>query len=334
MEAIQWKRNKFITLYAKIKIRLGNQATSYTLAIGDEFEFDGTMCKYSGAEFPQPSLRGAINQGWASTDPNDNSRVVHNPAQRTVAKATSVNRDLSRVQNQENMETGDFDEDTVLEIGDRKQAMTDGRGHLRASDNRRVASRAGMRIEESDADSQDAVVVSRITTPARRIVDVSANPMAAQKIAEAGYEQGVGKSRVVEGISMRTNVGSMRGAPIIQDDNDEGVVVGRVRNSQKSRTVEGITITDTSDIRTPKVRRVASQPVVEESVQSDSSNKLSVAQSIYNKFPADWNFFAKTEDKISKIEKLGAPKQLIQALLASESKAMRKLLREKYPKFA
>lgn len=333
---IKWKRHEYHTFYAKMKIRLGDKNTSYTLDKGDEFDFDGTMCKYAGAEFSQPSLRGAILNGWASLDENDNRRVQPRVAVRNVAKATSINRDLSKVQLQDpdSMETGDADEDTVLEIGDRRAALED-RRHLTTADNRRKPRVAGLRVEEGIED-QEAIVVSRIKTPARRSVDVAAQPNKAREIEmSTSYDAGFGRSRQVEGIDIKMNVGSVRGTvPVSEGIDDEGEVVGKVRQSAKIRSVEGISITDTSNIRNPpKVRRVDPAPAPSPAeASSDPKHKLSVAQSIYSKFPADWNFFAKSEDKLARIEQLGANKTLIQALMASESKTMRKVLAERYPK--
>ena len=148
------------------------------------------------------------------------------------------------------------------------------------------------------------------------------------------YDAGFGRSRQIEGIDIKMNVGSVRGTVPVEDIEDQGQVVSRIRQSPKTRSVEGIIITDTSNIRsTPKVRRVEPSPApVPVEASSEPKHKLSVAQSIYSKFPADWNFFAKSDDKLARIEQMGANKNLIQALMASESKTMRKVLAEKYPK--
>lgn len=351
---IQWQRNQFITFYAKIKIRVGGSPNSYTILQGDEFEFDGTVCRFSGAEFPQHSLRGAIAAGWATTEKGDITRVEPYTPGRQIASATSVNRDLSRVQHQSNpnMDVDSLDEETVIQVNDRQAAMKDGRKHLTHADNRRsngARAARGMPIQQG-AEDQEAVVVSRLATSTHRVVDVAAQPGVARELEMASYDDGVGRANDArdsqtthrEGVTIKTNLGRMQSGIHIGDEN-EGRVVGHVRNSQVS-SVEGVSIEDTSNIRSKSKAKSAPKSVMAVKATAAPkaapvaatglSDKLVTAQTIYPKFPNDWNFFAKTEDKLRKVEEIGPNKALIQALLASESKSVKKLLVEKYPKLA
>ena len=51
-----------------------------------------------------------------------------------------------------------------------------------------------------------------------------------------------------------------------------------------------------------------------------------MAVRIYGQFPVDWNFFATTGDKVARIKELGADPKLLDALYATESAAMKKVL--------
>lgn len=331
----QFKRNEFQTFYAKIKIRLGGEKNSYSIEKDDEFEFDGTVCKYAGMEFSQPGLRGAINRDWATKDQNDHTPIQSQRPSRDIASAVSVNRDLSRVhrQNRDSVPVDSLDEDTVLEVSDRKAAMQDPRrGSLTKSDNRRIASR-GLSFETSELDTQDGTVVSRLKTPTKAVVDVVKNPNRARELEMASYDDGYGRAEIVEGVSIRTNIGNLSNS--IESDLDESEnVVGRVRNTS-STSVEGIEVRDTSNIRNKEGnRRKVVSPTVE-AIESSlpTGSKLEVARAVYSAFPGDWNFFAKLDDKLQRIESIGPNKQLIKALLAAESKSLVKVLKEKYPKF-
>lgn len=328
---IKWQRNKYLKFYAKMKIRLGGNEHSYTFEIGEEFEFDGTICKYSGTEFSQPGLRKAISNGWATVSEDDVSAVASFQPDRAIASAVSVNRDLSKValQPSRHMETDSLDEETVVNVSDRGSAMKDpSRGHLKKADNRRASTR-GLSVSPSESDDQGGVVISRLRTSTHEVVDVSKNPGRARELENLSSENGFG---VVEreGVSLRTNVKSMQGSNLIQDgDVEDGTVVGSVRQGNKVTHSDGVQVTDTSAIRnTPVAVKVQSQTTTE---PTGVNSKLATALSVYPKFPTDWNFFAKTEDKLVKVEALGASKQLVQALYATESKPMKKLLKDKYP---
>lgn len=336
MEEIKWQRGQYLKFYAKMKIRLGGQQHSYTVESDDEFEFDGTMCRYSGMEFSQPGIRRAIAQGWASPVAGDNTHVDSFQPGRNIASATSINRDLSRVQRvSAPVGVNDMDEDTVLNIGDRSSAMKDpNRGHLNKSDNRRTASH-GMSVGRSDVDSQDGVVVSRIKTSTHAVVDVAANPNRARELEMASYDDGFGRSEEREGVSIKTNMGSVRGSVVLLEDMNEGKVVGNVRGQTTTHS-DGITVQDTSNIRQkasrPKRNIVPSAPSPVIDAATAPNAKIVLAKSICSDFPTDWNFFAKLDDKLQRIEKLGVSKQLLKALFASESKQLKKVLAERYPK--
>lgn len=330
---IQWKRNEFQTFYAKMNIRLGGDRANYTINKGDEFEFDGTICKYAGMEFAQTGIRGAIKAGWATLDQNDSSSVINVRPQRDMASAVSVNRDLNNVQrHSRGPSVESLDEDTVLEIGDRETAMKNGRG-LTAQDNRRTASQVRPANIKTSLDDQEGVVISRLKTSTHAVVDVAANPNYARQLETASYDDGFGRAEIIEGVSMRTNVGSMTGAVVQSDiDGSEGVTVARVRNSQV-KSADGIEVRDTSGIRNPP-RKASSPKKVEVPTATSGNSKLDIAKSVYKSFPEDWNFFARLDDKLERVEKMGATKGLVQALMKSDSKPLQKALKEKYPKFA
>lgn len=359
---IVWKRNEFHTFYAVMDIRVGSHNGNEPVSIskGDEFDYDGSVCKYGGREFPQPNLRGAIRDGWASLNPSGASPATFTSA-RDVAVSQSRNTDLSRVQRRPRvqLESDALDEETVLEVGDRKNArdQRSGRGHLTASDNRRQASTAGtfrgLDMSASDVDEQDAIEISPIRSRAKLgAVDISKNPGAAKDIENSmDHSKGFGKfegprrtPKVVqrEGVSITSNIDNMdrrRGVEVGEEG--DGHQIGRVRHSSSSkRSVEGVTVEDTSGnhSRTKPVTKAsakaapapAPKAVAKPRIPDDASPKLKVAVRLCPQFPVDWNFFAKAEDKVARVKKLGASPDLLDALYAVESPAMKKILEQKY----
>lgn len=359
--AFPWRRGEFHKFYAKMKIRVGghNGSQPVELLQGDEFEYDGSICKYAGAEFQQPNLRAAIRDGWATMDEGG-----HSPApfvsNRDVAVSQSKNTDLSRVQRRPRapLESDAHDEDTVLEVSDRRNAMNPrtGQGHLSQSDNRRTAADRGiqpapedrMAVSASEIDEQDGIEISRILTPASLKVDILAKPHVTRDIEMSmDHEKGVGRfagerrtrPNVIEreGVTITTTSSMDRNSRVVEADETEGRHVGNVRHSSAAkRSVEGMTIEDTSSRRAQKAvpARAAQVPAAKQApkphIPDDASPKLKVAIRICPKFPADWNFFAKPEDKISRLKKLGATPDLLDALYAVESTAMKKTLETKY----
>lgn len=322
MTQILWKRNDFYTFTAQMKIRVGglNNMPSVDILSGDTFEYDGSICKYAGAEFPQPGLRGAIKEGWATVDPNAGIPMARS-ASRNVASSKSVNTDLSRVQRQGGnspIERSD-DEETVLEVGDRQAAMdpVTRRGHLTATHNRRDT--RGMVVEASDLDSQDHTEISRIKSPAKVKVDVLNNPNAARDIEMRTSEQGYGRyagqrpqrNTVVhqEGVQIMTQVGSP----------DAGI--------GGEETGEVVAEVKTVEARTPKAK-----PASKSKGGKKESPKLIQATKIYSDFPQDWNFFGKVEDKLARLKEIKPTAELLDALWASESGSTKKALQKAYPK--
>lgn len=369
---VPWKRGEFLTFYAKMKIRVGGHSGNESIEIpgGDEFEYDGSVVRYAGREFPQPNMRAAIRDGWATMGGEDDvSAPAPFTSSRDVAKSQSKTTDLSRVQRnvRQRFESDSLDEETVLEVSDRKN-VRDGRsgaGHLTSDHNRRTASHdrgvqpspeERMAVSASELDEQDGVEISRIRTPANLSVDLTKKPNAARDIElSMDHEKGVGRfagerrtrPNIIEreGVTIKTSVGSMdRGAVVdISDSVDGGRQVGTVRHSSKGRTVEGISVEDTSSRRPEKtsaakaapksaVRPVkpAPKPAPKPRIPDDAPQKLKYAIRVCPDFPVDWNFFAKSEDKLDRIKKLGSDASLLDALYAVESPAMKRVLEQKF----
>jgi hypothetical protein len=203
-----------------------------------------------------------------------------------------------------------------------------------------------LELTESDADDQDAVEIAPIRSSAKLKVDVLANPNAARDIElrdhDSGYGRFAGERRTrpnvvqQEGITITTSNRMDRSGHVVEADETEGRHVGNVRHSSSAkRNVEGMTIEDTSSRRStksapaPKAAAKAA-PVPKPHIPDDASPKLKVAIRLCPKFPVDWNFFAKSEDKVARIKKLGASPDLLDALYSVESPAMRKVLETKY----
>ena len=361
-QPIRWKRGDFHIFYAQMKIRVGgvNGNQSIDILAGDEFEYDGSIVRYAGAEFPQPGLRGAVRDGWATMDPDGVVPAAFS-ATRSVAKSQTVNKDLSKVQRTAPvpMESDSLDEETVLEIGDRSAIMdpVTGRGYLPKDHNRRKASISGheatlqnMQVTQSDLDQQDHTPIARVKSRANLgTIDVSksSNSGLAHEIEMRSHDDGYGsfsgkrhgKQTVKrEGVTITTNVGEMDSNVQVGDE-DDGVAVGRVRHTDTKRTREGVEVQDTSG--NPGKLKAASQPAKKVNAKmvakpakksvSSSQSKLQIAKKLFPKFPEDWNFFGKTGDKMARLEKLKPSSDLIDALFASESSSMKAALRKAFP---
>jgi hypothetical protein len=365
---VPWKRGEYLTFFAKMKIRVGGHNGNESIEIpgGDEFEYDGMIVRYAGREFPQPNMRAAIRDGWATLGDDDRSSPAPFVSSRDVAKSQSKTTDLSRVQRnvRQRFDSDSLDEETVLEVSDRKNVRDSrsGVGHLTSDHNRRAAARERglqpdleerMAVSASELDEQDGVEISRIRTPANLSVDLTKKPNAARDIElSMDHEKGVGRfagerrtrPNIVEreGVTIRTSVGNMdRSAAVdVSDSVDGGRQVGTVRHSSKGRTVEGVSVEDTSGDRTRKAAQVkepsreapakSTKPTVKPRIPDDAPQKLKMAIRRYPDFPVDWNFFAKSEDKLLRIKKLGANPDLLDAVYTAESPAMRKLLEQKF----
>lgn len=368
-QEIQWKRNNFLTFYAKMKIRVGAHGGGDPVDImaGDEFEYDGSVLRYAGQEFPQPHVRSMIREGWAVMDPNSTEESVPSPkkAARDVAVSQSKTTDLSRVQRHSRkvMDQDSLDEETVLEVSDRA-AVRDprtGKGHLTERHNKRAASTAGtfrgFEVTQSDIDEQDYTPLGKVKSPNKLKVDVLNNPGAARQIEARSREDGYGTfhgprrqsvPQVVEreGVTIRTSVGSVD-RTVRSGDGQDGDVIGKVRHSgPKKRTSEGVSIEDTSGPRVgngssakqahqqkPQAKpqqKPQAKPKAAPKLPASASPKLKMAVRIFPDFPVDWNYFGKVEDKIARIRSLGADPRLLDAVYSTDSGAVQKALEKEF----
>lgn len=330
MDTIKWQRNNFIKFYAAMKIRIGGNKDSVDkIEQGDEFEYDGTILKYAGYELATPGIRSAIEKGWAGRVQDSNESIAAVVPTRNIAKATTVNRDLSRVQrgSPSVMPADSLDEETILEVSDRGKTERTSNGQsadprlLTRNNNRKMA------IDRSDLDSQDAVQIGRVRTANKSVTDVTKNPRLAAAI-ESG--EGVGmvgrpelyhqqKTLHAEGVTIRTNVSVDRS---MVNAEDEGTVVGRVRHTNKAST-EGIDIKDTSNIRTAS----KSKPVIDTNLPP----RIRMARRIDPSFPDNWCFSGKLADRLAAVKAHGASPVFLEALYAAEGDQMRKVLEKEFP---
>lgn len=330
---VKWQRGNYLQFYSYMKIRIGSKDNIVdAIHQGDTFEFDGTMLRYAGAEIAQPSLRGAIKQDWAGPTPDRQQAIAARVPARKVAKSQTVNRDLSRVQRNVDeavMETDSLDEETVLQVGDRgKIEQKQSPRALTASDNRRG-------IQMSMDDMQDGQVVGRVRSPAKLKANVL-DP-ANRNLARSIENRGVGRPSMIEreGITIETNVGNMDPTAVVAEEED-GTIVAQVRHSERGST-EGISVEDTSNVRKRKPAKRAQATESQDDVKSKKSKvrmspKLRIALKVYPDFPHDWNFYAKSDEKLSRIDEMGADPDFLDALYASESTSMKKVLESRFPR--
>jgi len=341
MSTIKWQRGKFLKFYAKMKIRIGGKDNTIDkIEQDDEFEYDGSILKYAGAEISSTQLRGAIEGGWASLSQDDDARVEAFTPSRNVAKATTVNRDLSRVQRGGvDMSTDSLDEETVLEVSDRGK-MEKASGGAKPKILTKENNRRGMTISASDVDTQDGVTVGRVRSAAKLVADVIAKPGLAKVIENRGLGQPIlakpdkGKVIHTEGVTIRTSVSDIdRASGVIIGGEEEGVVVGKVRHSKKVST-EGIEVKDTSNIRSGAVAAEAAKPrkVAPEPIDMKLPAKIRMARRIDPTFPPDWSFSGKLKDRMAAAKAHGATPTFLEALYAAEGDQMRKALETAYPK--
>lgn len=329
--AVKWQRGVYQKFFAKMKIRIGGKDNTVDkIEKGDEFEYDGSILKYAGAEISSTQLRGAIDNGWASLSEDDDEPIEAFVPSRNVAKATTVNRDLSRVQRGGvSMDTDSLDEETVLEVSDRgkmEKAKVGASPRVLTKDN----NRRGMSVSASEVDSQEGVTVGRVRSAAKLgAVDVAANPGLASSIENRGLGKPVlNKGKVVqtEGITIQTNVSDVD-RTVIAGGEDEGVIVGHVRHSERAST-EGIEVKDTSNIRNkpsaPKAKPAKINPKLPVRVR--------IARAIDPTFPEDWCFSGKLVDRMKAVKDHGVTKQFLEALYAAEGDQMRKKLEAEFPK--
>lgn len=322
MESIKWQRGNFLKFYALMKIRVGG-ANPMDIMKGDEFEYDGSILKYSGAEFSQPQMRGAVQSGWASLVLDEEANVDPVKLTRNIAKAQTINRDLNKVQRAAPtpIETSSLDEDEVLRVADRTAA---GKAPkiVTAQDNRKSRS---MDIRSDTNDDQGAVTIAKIKTSAKATFSDVSKPDTDKTIRELENLSNVRadlqtKSVTREGVQITTNVGKVDKTLLIDDD--EGTSIGSVRKSSKDH-VEGISIKDTSNIRESKV----ATNLINKSVPP----KVRIARSIDPTFPSDWSFEGKLSDRLAAVKAVNPSSEFLEALYAAEGDQMRRVLAKEYP---
>ena len=329
---IKWQRGNYLKFYALMKIRVGG-TVPVDIQEGDEFDYDGSILRYAGAELGTPQLRGAIKNSWATLDESDVGAVsiaAFKPG-RNVAKTQSINTDLSRVSrgSLEPMETDSFDEEVVLKVSDRRP---DSKNNPRApaklltkDANRRTA---GMRIDSEGGEDQEAVTVGRVRSPARlKVEDMTKS--SSHGIAREIENRGLGRPELFEreGITFKTTKNIDKNVRIAQDE-DEGVVVGKIRrtDTRSSGASGDISIKDTSNIRSTAASQTSAK------IDMKLSPKIRVALRIDPSFPTDWSFFGKMTDRLAAVKAHGESPLFLDALYAAEGDQMRKMLSLKYPK--
>ena len=335
-DKIQWQRGKFLKFFAQMKIRLGGK-DAMDIQKDDEFEYDGVMVRYAGAEFASP-MRGAIDQGWAVLDPANATAIAPFTAPRDIAKSQSKNSDLSRVQRTKaaTLETNSLDEETVLEVGDRRPG---GRTNVRAepvkmtaANNRRsTAGQRVMDIRPSDMDGQEGVTVGKVVTAAKlKVEDITKETNLADRLENRHRQKPelyTSKTTVREGVTIKTNIGDMdRSIHVAQED--DGQVVAQVRHTKTSRS-EGIEVKDTSGSQGQK-SEVRPKPV-KKIDKSKLSDKHKTALLFDPNFPIDWNFMAPMKARVEKAKQSDDP-VFIKALYAAENEAVKKELVKIFPK--
>lgn len=328
-QRFEWKRGQFLKFFATMKIRIGGTNT-LDVHKGDEFEYDGTIVKYAGAEFSQIGLRGAIEQGWAVLDPSQTDKVAPVRAPRNIAKAQTKNTDLSRVQRTEStvIESNSLDEETVLEVSDRRSNSNPRSepNKLTSENNRRpTAGQRASGISSSDADSQDGEVIGRVRSAAKlNNVDITKAGDLAQQIENRalGKPELFNKNKTVvrEGVTIKTNIGSVDNS-VQSSQDDNGRVVAKVRTTKTTRS-EGIEVKDTSS-----VKKDYSEPA-----QKDLSDKHRKALALDPNFPLDWDFMASVEKRMNRARELSGDSRFLKALYASESASVQKELKKEFSK--
>jgi hypothetical protein len=360
-QQIDWKRNNYYTFVANQTIRVGGQHP-ISVAEGLEFEYDGTVMKYAGAELPNPSLRTAIEQlNWAFlADGGSGGHIAAHVPARRVAKATTVNRDLSKVQRVGGtLQSDSTDENTVMDVSERRGAgMVDRQGHLTGHlDRNNRPNRIAMDVQ-SGVEDQEGIVVSKIRTPAKLgKVDVVQHSGLAQRLETIGADQGFGRSAAMketttyrEGVSIKTQVGRIDPSDVSSEE--EGTYVSRVRNSRRSSS-EGIEILDTSRAGRPRreeqapaprrapprpaPKKAAKKPVAKSAPKKPAEDlsslppRIRTALRIDPEFPRTWSFEGRLVDRFQRIEEHGVSDLFLEAMWAAENDPMRRALEAKYP---
>ena len=358
---IQYRRNEFLTFFAKMKIRLGG-VHNIAFEKGEVIQYDGSVLKYAGMELPVgPSLRSSINQGWFTLDEDDvNTGVEAVVPNRNVAKSQTKNTDLARVQRRDDhtMETDHHDEDTVMNVSDRRPGAAADQHHpggrniraepraiTAATTTRKGFKSRGLVINPGEIEDQEYLPVAQLRTPAKaKPVDMYSNEPGRIKQRIDNME-GSGaiplrqREETIEreGVSIRTTARMDRNAPIdIAEDENEGTVVAKVRHTSKGvGNADGIEVRDTNNIRAEKAAangksvKAASKDV---KIDTKLPPKLRMARAIDPNFPASWSFEGKLKDRLAAVKKHGVSQKFLEALYAAEGDQMRKQLEKTFPK--
>lgn len=332
---IKWKRNEFNVYYAKQNINVGGEK-SIKINKGEEFEYDGTILKYAGAEIQSSSFRGTFTAGWVSESPVDQDDEVNIPSfkpVRNIAKSQSVNSDLANVQRggSRTMDSDDSDENVVLNVSDRENARNSAKGHLTSDDNRMSA--RNLRVKSDPVDDQGAVVIGKVRTSTHLVANVADNKASALKdslenLSGSGYlRDDRSRKNIIqrEGVTIKTNIGNVDRNSRVSSEAD-GTVVGQVRKSQSGRETEGITVQDTSGIRNKPAVKVAAP------INTKINPRIRIARSIDPNFPADWSFEGKLQDRLAAIKDHGVTPEFLEAVYAAEGDQMRKCMVKAFPK--
>lgn len=326
MTDIKWQRGNFQKFQAKMKIRIGG-ANAVDIYEGDEFEFDGTILKYAGAEINTPQTRGAFKNGWFTTvgGRTGSSGLQSVQPNRNVASAQSVNRDLNNVQRTsgKKIEIGSLDEQTVLDVSDRRGASPNAKPNVLQ----------GRRFAVQEEASSEGVVIGQVRSPARvkvddttKVSDQQIQAIEERTLGKPIFNENARRNVQREGVSIKMNVGGVDTSAVVGDE-DDGVEVARVRSSRSIRG-EGVTVEDTSDIRSRKKAAAAPSPKLD----SKLPPKVRIARAIDPSFPESWSFTGKLAERLAAVKAHGANKRFINALYAAEGDQMRKALEKAYPK--
>lgn len=312
-QTIQYRRNEYIKFYASMKFKVGAGAQNITINQGDEFEYDGTVLKYSGLEFQQPGLRSAIASGWATTNSNGVpvGGVQSTVPVRNVAAAQVVTTDLSGVKRTTSIDTSEHDENHVLNV--------DARG---TSANTSVPPKIiTASSRKSLMDEQGGKEIGKIGVPAKQIFDgVSSIERNAQDLENKKRTQPAFQQQ--EGVTMKVSPTVKSEVVASQED---GVHVASVR--QTAPISKEVMMSDTS-VR-PSKTPISSENRM--SIDTSVRPRIRIARRIYPSFPENWVFSGKLADRFKAVENYGVTPEFLEALYAAEGDQMRKFLESKYP---
>ncbi len=340
-----------------MKIRLGGKH-NITIEKGDQIQYDGMVLKYSGMDLPLgPSLRSSIAQDWFTDNVDEiDSGVDAVVPSRNVAKSQTKNTDLSRVQRQDVvMETDSHDEDTIMNVSDRRPGASADQHHpggrnIRAEPRAITASARkgfkskGLVVNPGEIEEQDYTPVAHIRTPANAGKVDMYSGQSHRLTHDLEELSGSGaiplrqrrRDEVIEreGVTIRTTGKMNRNAAVEIAQEGDGEVVGKVNHRSRGATgnAEGIEVRDTSNIRSEKGK--ASVKAISKDVKIDTKipPKIRAARRIDPKFPSDWSFSGKLKDRMDAVKKHGASPEFLEALYAAEGDQMRKALEKAYPK--